>query len=75
MRYLHSDKPRIILTIVNLADKHLKKFRFRYHHQENLRVSMAKERKRLINEDLVSDVPTTAVNQGKNKQVKTGFMG
>ncbi len=31
----------------------------RYHHQENLRVSMAKERKRLLNEDLVSDVPVT----------------
>jgi len=29
----------------------------RYHHEENLRVSMAKERKRLINEDLVSEVP------------------
>ena len=29
----------------------------RYHHQENLRVSMAKERKRLLNEDLVSEVP------------------
>ena len=36
----------------------------RYHHQENLRVSMAKERKRLINEDLVSDVPATAVATG-----------
>lgn len=30
---------------------------FRYHHEENLRVSMAKERKRLINEDMVSEVP------------------
>ena len=29
----------------------------RYHHEENLRVSMAKERKRLLNEDLVSEVP------------------
>jgi len=29
----------------------------RYHQQENIRVSMAKERKRLINEDLVHDVP------------------
>ena len=28
----------------------------RYHHEENLRVSMAKERKRLLNEDLVSEV-------------------
>jgi hypothetical protein len=37
----------------------------RYHHQENLRVSMAKERKRLINEDLVSDVPATTVATGE----------
>jgi len=29
----------------------------RYHQEENLRVSMAKERKRLLNEDLVSEVP------------------
>merc|ERR1719431_965311 len=29
----------------------------RYHQQENIRVSMAKERKRLINEDLVQEVP------------------
>lgn len=29
----------------------------RYHHEENLRVSMAKERKRLINEDMVSEIP------------------
>jgi hypothetical protein len=29
----------------------------RYHYEENLRVSMAKERKRLLNEDLVSEVP------------------
>eukprot|EP00095_Tigriopus_kingsejongensis_P009576 snap_masked-scaffold4181_size6467-processed-gene-0.0 protein:Tk09576 transcript:snap_masked-scaffold4181_size6467-processed-gene-0.0-mRNA-1 annotation:"hypothetical protein L798_11701" len=29
----------------------------RYHHEENLRVSMAKERKRLINEDNVTEVP------------------
>merc|ERR1719323_3070532 len=29
----------------------------RLHHEENLRVSMAKERKRLLNEDLVSEVP------------------
>ena len=28
----------------------------KYHQQENIRVSMAKERKRLINEDLVTDV-------------------
>jgi len=31
----------------------------KYHQQENIRVSMAKERKRLINEDLVTDVPTS----------------
>jgi hypothetical protein len=30
----------------------------RYHQQENIRVSMAKERKRLINEDLVQEVKT-----------------
>ena len=28
----------------------------KYHQQENIRVSMAKERKRLINEDLVTEV-------------------
>lgn len=38
----------------------------RYHHQENLRVSMAKERKRLINEDLVSDVPTAVIGPGRH---------
>ena len=32
----------------------------RLHHEENLRVSMAKERKRLLNEDLVSEVPVHA---------------
>ncbi|TRY78884.1 hypothetical protein TCAL_04224 [Tigriopus californicus] len=32
----------------------------RYHHEENLRVSMAKERKRLINEDIVTEVPVMA---------------
>jgi hypothetical protein len=31
----------------------------RYHQQENIRVSMAKERKRLINEDLVQEVPVS----------------
>ena len=31
----------------------------RYHQQENIRVSMAKERKRLINEDLVQEVPSS----------------
>lgn len=36
----------------------------RYHHQENLRVSMAKERKRLINEDLVSEVPVSRSHSG-----------
>jgi len=32
----------------------------KYHQQENMRVSMAKERKRLINEDLVTEVPSTS---------------
>jgi len=31
----------------------------RYHQQENIRVSMAKERKRLINEDMVQEQATT----------------
>ena len=29
----------------------------KYHQQENIRVSMAKERKRLIKEDLITEVP------------------
>jgi hypothetical protein len=28
----------------------------KYHQEENIRVSMAKERKRLINEDLITEV-------------------
>ena len=36
----------------------------RYHHEENLRVSMAKERKRLLNEDLVSEVPVNTSFSG-----------
>ena len=31
----------------------------KYHQQENMRVSMAKERKRLINEDVVNEVQTS----------------
>ncbi len=36
----------------------------RYHHLENLRVSMAKERKRLINEDLGSEAPVPGSHAG-----------
>lgn len=38
----------------------------RYHHEENLRVSMAKERKRLLNEDLVSEVPVNTSYNERN---------
>lgn len=38
----------------------------RYHQQENIRVSMAKERKRLINEDLVQDVPAGGQQPGRD---------
>lgn len=43
----------------------------RYHHEENLRVSMAKERKRLLNEDLVSEVPVNPTNHqyGRNRRL------
>ena len=35
----------------------------KYHQQENMRVSMAKERKRLINEDLVTEVSFTLIDE------------
>lgn len=38
------------------------------HHEENLRVSMAKERKRLLNEDLVSEVPVNAHYSGADRK-------
>lgn len=38
----------------------------RYHHEENLRVSMAKERKRLINEEIVTEVPVM-MNRGESR--------
>ena len=46
----------------------------RFHHEENLRVSMAKERKRLLNEDLVSEVPvhtSFSGNESRQKYVVT----
>lgn len=39
----------------------------RYHKEENLRVSMAKERKRLLNEDLVSEVPVNTSYHEHNR--------
>jgi len=39
----------------------------RYHQEENLRVSMAKERKRLLNEDLVSEVPVNTSYHEHNR--------
>ena len=40
----------------------------RFHHQENLRVSMAKERKRLLNEDLISEVPVNPPQPSERSQ-------
>lgn len=39
----------------------------RYHQQENIRVSMAKERKRLINEDIPEVPPHTLPSSGINR--------
>jgi len=39
----------------------------RYHQEENLRVSMAKERRRLLNEDLVSEVPVNTSYHEHNR--------
>jgi len=39
----------------------------RYHQEENLRVSMAKECKRLLNEDLVSEVPVNTSYHEHNR--------
>ena len=43
------------------------------HHEENLRVSMAKERKRLLNEDLVSEVPVNAHYSGAERYMGVLF--
>jgi len=39
----------------------------RYHQEENLRVSMARERRRLLNEDLVSEVPVNTSYHEHNR--------
>ena len=41
----------------------------KYHQQENMRVSMAKERKRLINEDVVNEVQTGKPGRDNPAQV------
>ena len=38
----------------------------KYHQQENMRVSMAKERKRLINEDVVNEVQPHSGKPGRD---------
>ncbi|CAB4056061.1 SGMS [Lepeophtheirus salmonis] len=40
----------------------------RYHFEENLRVSMAKERKRLINEDLMNEGVTASSNEPPQRE-------
>jgi len=47
----------------------------RYHQQENIRVSMAKERKRLINEDMVQEAPSLITARGSNRTPGRDNMG
>lgn len=49
----------------------------RYHQQENIRVSMAKERKRLINEDLVQEVnhPMPSARPGRDNPAQEDIRG
>jgi len=44
----------------------------RYHQQENIRVSMAKERKRLINEDLVQEAPPPPLHPSRGSTLTPG---
>ena len=44
----------------------------KYHQQENMRVSMAKERKRLINEDVVNEVPPSG-KPGRDNPAQVGW--
>ncbi|XP_023345481.1 transmembrane protein 179-like [Eurytemora carolleeae] len=45
----------------------------KYHQQENIRVSMAKERKRLIKEDLITEVPRPGRdNPAQETSIKVG---